>query len=176
MSELEVLLTNRSGLPMIGYDPDKNVLVLMAPTAAGSDSGGGLPPLEPAKAKPFTPVLLGTAGAADQAYTQQVGWYVTVAGLVWISGTVQLSALGTIDGGVLLGGLPVDVGEAGGAIAVPLVAALAAPKGSVSGVPVAGSDKVGLFGAGAAGGLVPLLQVDLTDTTLIVFGGWYAAA
>jgi len=172
--DLEILLTNKSGLPMIGFDHEQNVLVLMAPTASGSD-GGGLPPLEPAKAKPFTPVLSGTAGAADQVYAQQVGWYVTVAGLVWISGTVQLSALGTINGDVLLGGLPVDVDDASGAIAVPVFSGLATRTANIAGRPIGGTGTVGLF-TGAAGAALPLSQDDLTDASLITFSGWYAAA
>jgi hypothetical protein len=172
--ELEILLCNKSGQPMLGYDAERHAVVLI-PGMATPGPDGGTGPSQPVRVETgvFAPILLGTAGAADQTYARQDGYFVKLGALVWVSGAVQLSAAGTITGGLLLGGLPVDVGPGGGALAVPLFAGLVSQPGSVAGIAVPGSDKVALFGVKTD--CLPLGQPDLTDDTLLTFSGWYAA-
>jgi hypothetical protein len=54
----------------------------------------------------WTPTITGSGGQSGQAYSSQDGRYVKVGGLVWVSGFVALSTLGTVTGDVRIGGLP----------------------------------------------------------------------
>jgi hypothetical protein len=54
----------------------------------------------------WTPTITGTGGSSGQTYSLQQGRYVKIGSHVWVSCYVALSALGTITGDVVIGGLP----------------------------------------------------------------------
>ncbi|MDA9632158.1 hypothetical protein N9S98_00335 [Alphaproteobacteria bacterium] len=56
----------------------------------------------------FTPILQNSGGVQPAAYDLQTGFYTKIGRLVHASGTVSPNGLGSVSGGVLLGGLPFD--------------------------------------------------------------------
>lgn len=58
----------------------------------------------------WRPTFLGSGGQSGQIYSQQFGQYIKIGRLVAVMGHVKLSALGTITGSVLIGGLPFPTG------------------------------------------------------------------
>lgn len=54
----------------------------------------------------WTPTLSGSGGQSGQAYSAQVGTYTKIGRLVFVSGTLTMSTLGTVTGGAQIAGLP----------------------------------------------------------------------
>lgn len=57
----------------------------------------------------WTPTITGSGGATGTTYSGQVGRYIKVGKLVWVSCKITLTAAGTITGNVRIGGLPFTV-------------------------------------------------------------------
>jgi hypothetical protein len=74
--------------------------------AAAQNASADVNTLDDYEEGSFTPVIGGAGGTSGQTYGQQLGRYVKVGRLVHVQGYVQLTAKGTITGGVQLQGLP----------------------------------------------------------------------
>lgn len=60
----------------------------------------------------FTPKLEGDSGTNNHTYSQSVGWYYKIGGLVWFTAVIAITTKDTNMGGaVRLGGLPFNISQ-----------------------------------------------------------------
>ena len=183
MADLEILITNKHGQPMLGYDSERNAVVAIPGLVVGQGgtpgSGSDAPTIASYLEGAFAPRLASTAGAEGQEYAVQAGVWVKVGRLVWIGGRVELAARGLFGGELLLKGLPFPVSAAPyvdgvdiGAITISRVTGLTIPPTGVQGLPLADGNAVALLTSES----VPLLEGDVSDLFGITFGGAYVTA
>jgi len=126
----------------------------------------------------WTPTIGGAGGQSGQVYSAQLGTYVKIGELVFVSYQLGLSTLGTITGDVQLKGLPFAASAAllqytGAHYFADLTTSVA----SVSGHTNLGSTVVNLQYAPAAGAtdVSNFVQGDLANTTGFIGGFCYRA-
>jgi hypothetical protein len=123
----------------------------------------------------WTPAFGGSGGQSGQAYTGTAGQYVKIGQLVFLSGRIVLTALGTITGNVQITGLPYPAASSSwGAITVGYHVNLTTAVVWLGGYADAGTSIISLLmktaASTAAGGVA---QSDLSDTTQIIFSAVY---
>lgn len=57
----------------------------------------------------FNPIFIGSTTAGTPTYSVQEGFYIKIGDMVFISGRVAITALGSISGNIRLGGIPFSV-------------------------------------------------------------------
>lgn len=128
----------------------------------------------------WQPLLEGMGGATGQSYAIRSGRWARLGDVVTITGSVALSAKGTLTGATAaIGNLPFPVGtlEATGAIAVSFFASFSATLVYLTGYPRSGTSRIELGYLAAAAPVLSFVPVSMiTDGTDIRFSGVYATA
>ena len=127
----------------------------------------------------WTPTITGTTSASGQVYTTQVGKYVKIGKLVQAQAYVVLSTLGTITGGVQIGGLPFTSENTTNQFSPAIVTfwdVLTTAMVFVGGYVNPNTAKINIVGATAAAtSIAGLGQGDLSNTTALMGTALYSA-
>jgi len=120
----------------------------------------------------WLPTLQGDAGVTGQTYGTRTGYWTRIGNQLLVSGTITLTAKGTLSGGALaIGNLP--VASAGpGTIQIAYFAALGTPVVHI-GAYVQGTSAYLVYTAAAAVATGNLTPAHCTDTTTLIFSGAY---
>jgi hypothetical protein len=122
----------------------------------------------------WSPTITGVSGLSGQTYTARNGDYVKIGTWVFVSGTIVLSALGTLTGNAAIGGLPFVFAAGDGAPIMGYWSGLSSSLVRMSAVFESGSTRALLYGATAAStSTTALVQADFSNTTDIRFSFFY---
>ena len=147
---------------------------------AAQSASTGVNTLDDYEEGSFTPTIGGATSTTGQTYTTQIGRYIKIGKLVFVFGTVTLSAKGTITGAVQLQGLPFTSENTISAVSTIHIGHF---QGMLTNwIYLAGTLTENVTAAGiqgtsaAAGAMTVLAAADIGNATLWQFSGCYRAA
>lgn len=174
MTDIEVVLRDRKGRPLLGVDADGDLVHLtgqqsfLGYASSMQSPAGGLA------------VLGGAGGTSGQTYTTQTMRYLEMQlanGELWVAVNIRLilTAKGTITGNVQVQGLPRPVSMQ--SVFQIFFSLLATNKVGVWGLAAAGQTNVDLLGLAAAGTTpANLVDADIANNTQMYLSGLYRAS